>query len=68
MIQHLLDGILAGAVLALGAIGLTLVMHILRFANFAHAELLSIGAYSALVFEALFAGLLPGLWASRSSR
>ena len=45
MIQHLVDGILVGSYLSLGAIGLTLVMHILRFANFSHAELLSIGAY-----------------------
>ena len=44
MIQHLLDGILVGAVLSLGAAGLTMVMHMLRFANFSHAELLSIGA------------------------
>ena len=41
MIQHLLDGILVGSILSLGAIGLTLVMHTLRFANFSHAELLS---------------------------
>ncbi len=59
MIQHLVDGILVGSFLSLGAIGLTLVMHILRFANFSHAELLSIGAYSALVFDKLFEGLLP---------
>ncbi len=57
--QQLLDGILTGSFLSLGAIGLTLVMHILRFANFSHAELLSVGAYSALVFERLFAALLP---------
>lgn len=61
MIQSLADGILVGAILSLGAIGLTMVMHMLRFANFSHAELLSIGAYSALVFDALFAGILPAL-------
>lgn len=61
MIQHLLDGILVGAILSLGAIGLTLTMHMLRFANFSHAELLSIGAYAALVFDALFSALLPAL-------
>jgi len=59
MIQHLLDGILVGAILSLGAAGLTMVMHILRFANFSHAELLSIGAYSALVFDRLFKAILP---------
>jgi branched-chain amino acid transport system permease protein len=59
MIQHLLDGILVGAILSLGAAGLTMVMHMLRFANFSHAELLSIGAYSALVFDRLFKAIIP---------
>jgi len=59
MIQHLLDGILVGAILSLGATGLTMVMHMLRFANFSHAELLSIGAYSALVFDQMFKSLMP---------
>lgn len=57
MIQSLADGILVGAVLSLGAIGLTMVMHMLRFANFAHAELLTIGAYAALVFDRVFQGV-----------
>lgn len=59
MIQNLLDGVLVGSIVSLGAIGLTLIMHMLRFANFSHAELLSIGAYGALVFERLLSGLLP---------
>ncbi len=61
MIQHVLDGILVGAILSLGATGLTMVMHMLRFANFSHAELLSIGAYSALVFDQVFKALMPAL-------
>lgn len=61
MIQSLLDGILVGAIYSLGAIGLTMVMHMLRFANFSHAELLSVGAYCALVFDRLLAALLPPL-------
>jgi branched-chain amino acid transport system permease protein len=59
MIQHIIDGILVGAILSLGATGLTMVMHMLRFANFSHAEFLSIGAYSALVFDQLFKVLMP---------
>ncbi|MHA6345294.1 branched-chain amino acid ABC transporter permease [Roseivivax sp. CAU 1761] len=59
MIQHLIDGVLVGAIYALGAIGLTMVMHMLRFANFSHAELLSVGAYSALVFDKVFSTLAP---------
>ena len=61
MIQHLVDGVLVGSILSLGAIGLTMAMHMLRFANFSHAELLSIGAYSALVFDGLFRVLYPAL-------
>jgi len=59
MIQALLDGVLVGSVVSLGAIGLTMIMHLLRFANFSHAELLSIGAYAALVFDGLFAAAVP---------
>jgi len=57
MIQHLVDGVLVGSILSLGAIGLTMAMHMLRFANFSHAELLTIGAYCALVFDGLFKAL-----------
>ena len=61
MIQHLVDGILVGSIISLGAIGLTLVMHMLRFANFSHAELLSIGAYCALVFDGVFKAIYAPL-------
>ncbi len=43
-------GLILGAIIALGAIGLTLVYGILRFANFAHGDLMTIGAYIALLF------------------
>ncbi len=51
MAQYVADGIVLGATLALGAIGLTLTFNILRFANFAHGELLTFGAYFALAFS-----------------
>ena len=54
MLQSLFDGILVGSILSLGAIGLTLIMHILRFANFSHAELISMGAYFTLTLDAVF--------------
>ncbi|MBW1919282.1 MAG: branched-chain amino acid ABC transporter permease [Deltaproteobacteria bacterium] len=41
-------GIVLGSIIALGAIGLTLVYGIIRFANFAHGDLMSAGAYVAL--------------------
>ena len=63
MIQNIVDGFLVGSILSLGAIGLTMIMHMLRFANFSHAELLSIGAYAALVFDAVFGAVSPALQA-----
>jgi branched-chain amino acid transport system permease protein len=54
----LADGILTGAIIALGAIGVTFTLGIMRFANFAHSELLTWGAYVALVVVA-FTG--PGV-------
>ena len=59
--QVLVDGIVAGALVGLGAIGVTLTYSILRFANFAHGELVSWGAYFALVVSGLF-GFLLGSW------
>lgn len=46
--QTLMDGLIAGTMIGLGAIGITLTYSILRFANFAHGELISWGAYAAL--------------------
>ncbi len=39
--QAIADGILTGAIIALGAIGVSFGLQILRFANFAHSELLT---------------------------
>ena len=59
ILQHLADGLLTGAVVALGAIGLTLTMRILRFANFAHSELLTLGAYSAFLAYGIVVTSIP---------
>ena len=56
--QALADGVLTGAVIALGAIGVSFTLQIMRFANFSHAELLTWGGYLTLVCVA-FAG--PGV-------
>ncbi len=47
--QILVDGITSGAMIGLGAIGLTLTYGLLRFANFAHGEFATWGAYLALL-------------------
>ncbi|AWI86644.1 branched-chain amino acid ABC transporter permease (plasmid) [Alloyangia pacifica] len=61
MLQPIMDGLVNGAIIGLGAIGVTLTYAILRFANFAHGELLSWGAYLALTVSGALGALLPGL-------
>ncbi|MGE3540722.1 MAG: branched-chain amino acid ABC transporter permease [Candidatus Tectimicrobiota bacterium] len=48
MMQLVVYGLISGSILALGAIGLTLIYRILNFANFAHGDLMALGAYLAL--------------------
>jgi branched-chain amino acid transport system permease protein len=48
MLELTVYGIVFGSIISLGAIGLTLVYGIIRFANFAHGDLMSAGAYVAL--------------------
>jgi branched-chain amino acid transport system permease protein len=50
MLQLLANGIIFGSIIALGAIGLTMVYGILKFANFAHGDTMSLGAFLALLF------------------
>ena len=45
---YLVPGIVLGCIYALGAIGISLVFGILRFANFAHGETVTLGAYLTL--------------------
>ena len=49
--QFLADGLMMGAMIGLGAIGVTLTYAILRFANFAHGEFIAWGTYLALVIS-----------------
>ncbi len=60
MLQLIADGLIIGSVISLGAIGVTLTYSILRFANFAHGELVSWGAYFALTFLGFFLTLAGG--------
>jgi branched-subunit amino acid ABC-type transport system permease component len=45
---HLIPGIVLGSIYALGAIGITLTFGILRFANFAHGEIMTFSVYVTL--------------------
>lgn len=49
MIELLGFGIVLGSIITLGAVGLTLIYGIARFANFAQGDLMTLGAYVALL-------------------
>ncbi|HEV2901140.1 MAG TPA: branched-chain amino acid ABC transporter permease [Pseudaminobacter sp.] len=61
--QALMDGLVTGSMIGLGAIGVTLTYSILRFANFAHGEFLAWGAYIALAVSGALGWLAPSLLA-----
>ncbi|MDX1609918.1 MAG: branched-chain amino acid ABC transporter permease [Halofilum sp. (in: g-proteobacteria)] len=52
LVQLLIYGIVLGSILALGAIGVSLIFGILRFAHFAHGDLMTLGAYFAFTLTA----------------
>jgi branched-chain amino acid transport system permease protein len=58
-VQFLADGLIAGATIGLGAIGVTLTYSILGFANFAQGEFISWGCFLAWGLAAAIAALLP---------
>ena len=58
-LQFIADGLLIGAMVGLGAIGVTLTYSILGFANFVHGEFIAWGAYACLVIAGLI-GLAVG--------
>lgn len=49
-LQLLLNGLILGSIIALGAIGLSLIYGILNFGHFAHGDLMTLGAYLAFLF------------------
>lgn len=51
--QYLISALVLGCIYALGAIGVSMVFAILRFAHFAHGDLMTVGAYFALLFIGL---------------
>jgi branched-chain amino acid transport system permease protein/neutral amino acid transport system permease protein len=49
LLQLVVFGVVLGGIIALGAVGVSLLFGILRFANFAHGDMMTLGAYLALV-------------------
>src|SRR6059058_3616468 len=54
-LQQILNGVSLGAIYALIALGYTMVYGVLRFINFAHSDVLMLGAFAALF-------VTPPLW------
>lgn len=52
--QLIANGIIAGGIYSLVALGYTMVYGILKFINFAHGEIFMIGAYIAWLFNVIF--------------
>ncbi len=57
VVGRLADGVVYSSIILLGSIGLSLIYSIAGFANFAHGDTMTIGAYSALVVSGLIGGL-----------
>ncbi|WP_417330528.1 branched-chain amino acid ABC transporter permease [Halomonas cupida] len=47
-------GSVTGSIYAIGAVGITLVFSIMRFAHFAHADMMTFGAFMVLLLTTLF--------------
>ena len=64
-LQFIADGLIAGSMIGLGAIGITLTYSILRFSNFSHGDLMAWGAYATLslvtAITAAFGAVAP-IW------
>ncbi len=59
-LQFVLDGLIAGSMIGLGAIGVTLTYSILRFSNFAHGDFLAWGAYATLTIAGAIGAMAGG--------
>lgn len=65
LLGYALNGVVLAGIIALAAVGLTLVYGILRLSNFAHGDLLTVGAYLVFAFNAFYAaraGPLAAAW------
>ncbi|TVQ69738.1 MAG: branched-chain amino acid ABC transporter permease [Oceanospirillales bacterium] len=56
-----ISGLTIGSIYALGAVGITLIFSILRFAHFAHADLMTLGAFFAFFLTAMFPAVGPAI-------
>ncbi len=65
VLQALLNGLVEASVIVLAAMGLSLIYGVKKFPNFAHGDMMTVGAYFALwATSTLRAGIVVGLIAS----
>jgi len=57
VLELVANGLIFSSILVLGSIGLSLIYSIANFANFAHGDTMTVGAYSALVAFGAIGGL-----------
>jgi neutral amino acid transport system permease protein len=62
--QLIINGIALGSIIALGAVGLTLTYGILRLSNFAHGDLMTLGAFVAWMVNRSPIPVLNNIWVS----
>lgn len=53
VLQFIVNGIVLGSIIVLGATGLSLIYGVRRFANFAHGDMMTVGAYLVWTFAVL---------------
>ncbi|WP_309570131.1 branched-chain amino acid ABC transporter permease, partial [Deinococcus sp.] len=61
LIQQIVNAVSVGSLYALIAVGLSLIFGILRLSNFAHGDMMMIGAFATLLFGNAGLGFLPAL-------
>ncbi len=57
VLRHVANGIVYSSIIVLGSIGLSLIYSIAGFANFAHGDTMTVGAYATLIASGAFGGL-----------
>jgi branched-chain amino acid transport system permease protein len=57
LLEYLANGLVFSSIIVLGSIGLSLIYSIAGFANFAHGDTMTVGAYAALVTFGAVGGL-----------
>src|SRR5437016_12766886 len=60
VVQFLFNGLVQASLVILGAIGINLLYGVKKFANFAHGDMMTLGAYFTLVFFGLTHDLVVG--------